>query len=130
MAMLAETLDHVLLPRYKPPSGMRCAFDTRNVKALQDDQDALARRAALLYRAGVWTRAEARVVTGLPWAAADVIYATDLVTPPPANPTTGDTSKQRALPIYLRTALSDDVERTPWSARVDGELARLNGANG
>lgn len=42
-----------------------CAFDNSNVQALQENADAVAKRSAELYKAGVITRAEARTMNGI-----------------------------------------------------------------
>lgn len=51
------------------------AFDNNNVKALEENADAIARRSVELYRAGVITRAEARTMNGIgDNDAADEVY--------------------------------------------------------
>ena len=56
---LAGQLQEQLLPEYGDPD-LICEFDTRKVKALQEDRNAMVERAIKLYQSGVATINEAR----------------------------------------------------------------------
>lgn len=56
-----------------------CAVDYSEVRVLQEDRDALAKRVAILFNAGVITRAEAKTMLGMiADKARDDVYKTDL----------------------------------------------------
>jgi HK97 family phage portal protein len=65
---LAETLNCSLLPHYPDLTarGARLAWDTDSIAALRETATDRARRLAMLYRAGVITRDEARAELGMP----------------------------------------------------------------
>lgn len=67
-----------LLPLCGGKKGERVEFDKSKVQYLQEDENELHVRARENYKAGVWTRAEARIVTGKNAATEDEIYFTDI----------------------------------------------------
>jgi HK97 family phage portal protein len=63
---MAEALYRQLLPDFRPDrTRYRVAWDYSRVEALQDDRDATAKRAVLLFQGGVAKRSEARTMVGL-----------------------------------------------------------------
>jgi hypothetical protein len=60
----AATLTMSLLPDFTSDSGVFLAFDTSNVRALAEDEDALAARLVSLVAAGILTQDEARAALG------------------------------------------------------------------
>jgi hypothetical protein len=61
---IAEQLTIQLLPRFSDDQTERVDFDYSDVRALQEDADALAKRAATLFAAGIYTRAQALTLIG------------------------------------------------------------------
>jgi HK97 family phage portal protein len=132
MALICDELDFGLLPAFAPKPNERTAFDTREVKALQDDRNLRDDNARKNYVAGIWKRSEAREETGRPWVPEDEVYMTDIVDaravraaeaqataqaslqPAPGDPTKG---------ISRRIAKAESP--TPWADRVLRELASL-----
>lgn len=63
-ADIAETLTLQLLPDFTSDRSVRLEFDTGDVRALSEDQDALAKRLEILVKAGILTEDEARAEIG------------------------------------------------------------------
>lgn len=63
-----------LLPDFDDRPGVALGFDTRDVRALQDDQDKLFARWLDAVRTGAATVADFRRAVGLDWAEADEVY--------------------------------------------------------
>jgi hypothetical protein len=61
---IAEQLTIQLLPRFSDDQTERVDFDYSDVRALQEDADALAKRAATLFASGIYTRAQALTLIG------------------------------------------------------------------
>jgi len=76
--LICPEIDVQLLPDFPGSAGLSSAFDLRSVRVLQDDQNALAERHAILYEKGIETRAEARAAFGLPVSPEDEIYVTEV----------------------------------------------------
>jgi len=70
----AHDLAIQLLPDFTTDPHIRLRHDYSFVRALQDDQDALAKRAVELYQGGVIERGEARELVGLVGRPADAVY--------------------------------------------------------
>ena len=121
--LLAPELDVQLLAEYPNSKRMRCTFDLSKVRVLQDDQNALATRHALLYEKGIETRAEARRAFGLPTDEEDEVYFVESApeveeeTDPAAMP------EDDAFPAAIET--EDDAEMT--DAGKARKAARLVG---
>ena len=65
-SLFAEELQQQLLwPDFPNTDGLTVRFDRSNVQALQDDFDALAKRAVTLYAGGLFTRTEGRKLAGV-----------------------------------------------------------------
>jgi hypothetical protein len=63
--LMAEELDTQLLPDFETaPEKRRTGFDQRNVRVLQEDEDALAKRQIALFQGGLITKAEGRKAVG------------------------------------------------------------------
>ncbi len=67
-------LDLQLLPLLGRPDEEWCDFDYSRVRCLQEDQDALHRRAGLDYQNGIITRGEARAMIGRKATPEDDVY--------------------------------------------------------
>jgi HK97 family phage portal protein len=72
--VIAMTLQNRLLPLLGGRPGDTVDFDLSQVRALQDDQNALYTRMAVGFNAGFIMRSEARQVTGWPVEDADKVY--------------------------------------------------------
>lgn len=70
-AAFAEELSAQLLPDLGNPETERVGWDYSDVRVLQPDMDALAKRAALLYQADVITRAQALELIQMPFTEQD-----------------------------------------------------------
>ena len=57
---LAGQMEEQLLPEYGDGENMTCEFDTRNVKALQEDRNSQVERATKIFTSGIATLNEAR----------------------------------------------------------------------
>ena len=142
MAVIEDGLDAQLLPEYAPADNQHVAYDVGGIEALQENVLERDTRARQNYVAGIWTRAEARLETGMDAAPEDEIYVDDVKaeaqaanlerqaeiaeaqaakTPaaaPPAPP-------QKALP-----AADTDNTPSPWVDRIMEEIAALTAAEG
>jgi hypothetical protein len=87
---LAATLTMSLLPDFSSEKNVFLAFDTSNVRALQEDQDALATRLVSLVTAGILTEDEARAMLGRE------------PKPPVATPAPPPAQAQRGRPYLVR----------------------------
>jgi HK97 family phage portal protein len=65
-SLLAEFLTQQLLPDLGDGAAQTVGFDTTKVKALQEDQSALASRSAVLFNSNIAMLNDARVAVGLP----------------------------------------------------------------
>lgn len=77
--IITATMDVQLLPDFTDDPAEICDFDTRNVPALAEDQDALYKRVTEAYNGGWMLRMTALQQAGLPFdEARDNVYRTDL----------------------------------------------------
>lgn len=84
---MADTWTDSLLPEFEVRSTRRVWFDTSDVKALQEDQDATHERARQDFTANVISKAEARVAIGYePMPGDENVYAWMLKPAPMAPP--------------------------------------------
>lgn len=63
--LIRASLQDRLMPFYDPTGRMFLKWDYRDVEALAEDQEKLATKAALLFKEGIATRNEARLMVGL-----------------------------------------------------------------
>lgn len=71
---LAEQLEMQVLPLLGNPEREEVGWDYSEVRALQADEDAVYKRAATGYQAGIIRRSEAREMVGQPWDEGDELY--------------------------------------------------------
>lgn len=106
--LICPELDVQLLSDYPDTEGLATSFDLRQVRVLQDDQNALANRHSVLYKSGIETRAEARQAFGLKVTPEDDVYfsagAMGSPTDPAADPSTNAT---KAAPLNATKAEAD-----------------------
>jgi HK97 family phage portal protein len=93
-ADIADTLTLQLLPDFTSDRSVRLEFDTDDVRALSEDQDAMAKRLDILVKAGILTKDEARAEIGR-----DPLPEQP---PQPALPVPAPT-EQRSRPVLIRT---------------------------
>lgn len=75
--LLLSAITKNLLKLYDPSRRLCLEYDYSAVEALADDQESLAKKAALLFEKGIATRNEARVMVGLPEQEDGDMLATD-----------------------------------------------------
>lgn len=73
---LAEDFTWQLLPEFEKSKGARVWFDTSTVRVLQEDQDALVKRAVAGFTGRVLKRSDAREMLGLETGPEDDVYDT------------------------------------------------------
>lgn len=143
MAQLCEELDLWLLPEsIAPPESegipvqsarynaadLYCAFDLRNVLALQDDLDRLTKRIVEACGGPVLTPNEGRQKLGLE-PLADTKYDTLREKAAPVLPgEEGSDKSQKGLRTLLRLRKGEPAPLTEWAERASLELANVNGA--
>lgn len=125
-ADIADTLTLQLLPDFTSDRSIRLEFDTSDVRALSEDQDAMAKRLQILVAAGILDVDEARAEIGREPKQA-----------PPAGPQTGGV-EQRAMRPHIVTlrpatkALDDlpgqygrlkDMVEGDWQSAIESYLA-------
>jgi HK97 family phage portal protein len=72
--VLAADLQLQLIPDFGDPQQLRLGYDYTQVRVLQDDQNALMKRAVEGFAGGILSRAEARQLVGQEATAADEVY--------------------------------------------------------
>lgn len=80
---IARRITQQLLPEFEKTKGAQFYFDTSNVRVLQEDQDALMKRAATGYLGEVLTRGDARRMLKLDTTPEDDVYRTAPAPQPP-----------------------------------------------
>lgn len=142
MAVIEDGLDTHLLPEYKPAENQHVVYDVSEIEALQENVVERDTRARQNYVAGIWTRAEARLETGVDAGPEDEQYVDDVRAAaqaanlerqaeiaeaqaakrpeavPPAPP-------QKSLP-----AVDTDDAPSPWVDRIMEEIAALSAEGG
>ena len=76
--LLTSSIERKLLKLYDPTGRMFLKWDYGNVEALSEDQEVLAKKATLLFKEGVATRNECRLMVGLEEVDGGDIFATDI----------------------------------------------------
>jgi len=130
MAALSETAWISVLSEFESSGGFNATFDTRGVRALQEDEDQRHKRARENFKVGIWTRAEARQETGREASAEDEVYFTDIqmslaavrgITEPAPAPKAVMSNGRKALGPADDQALG----HLTWDERVMDELEAL-----
>jgi phage portal protein BeeE len=131
---MAEALYRQLLPDFRPDrADFRVVWDYSRVEALQDDRDATAKRAVLLFQGGVAMRSEARSMIGLPAAeggADDVYFAGKVANPDGTDPAAQPAAGPPPDPIGDRAAKLMDRIEADYDAALRPALPRLGGGPG
>jgi HK97 family phage portal protein len=112
---MAESITQDLLQEFpETKDGDYFKFDLSKIMALQDDADGLAKRAELLYKAGIIDRSTAKRMIGIEGDTTDeMVYHKDAVgqlqTENPNNPPT--TINTRSLKFFPTQAMKDEAEK-------------------
>lgn len=129
MAMVAQGVEHQLLPEYGPPNRLRVAFDLSDVKALQEDWLQRDTRARQNYVSGIWKRAEARAATGMAVEPEDDVYVDEVraAQQMAALDRQAQISAQTPAPPQPDNSVKqlEPEEPSPWVERIMREIAEL-----
>lgn len=133
MAVIEDGLDTQLLPEYAPADAQHVVYDIRSVEALQANVLERDTRARQNYVAGIWTRAEARIETGLDAGPEDERYVDDIKAEVQAanlerqaQIAEAQAARQPAAPTQSQKSLPpDETQSSPWVDRIMQEIAAL-----
>lgn len=121
--LMAADIMAQLLPDFEPqPEQWLLEFDTSKIRALQQDENALAERWATLYQAAIVTRGEARAAMGLTATDADNVYFGQQPAPLIEQRSVKKNLSEDELTKRWRDV---DSKREPYIERAEAEIRAL-----